>query len=264
MDDIVDDALERRGPEREDEQGPDEFGEPRFTLLGYGAVGAEIVRQGWDSRYPRPEHPDADVHRTRGAGELPAGVEDADYVVLTGGTADRGVAAAIGETLADGTTSIAVPVRTTGGPVGPVPTVDATLPCDRDHVRGLATDLLTVLTGRIEISPPPRSYRELRSIGRVYGFRGQRDRNGPDTSVDEFADRLVADALANPVDAVDHEGTEHYLSLLRAGDDLTLREADAVRAEIAAELDVGARSTVLAVDATEGTGTAYRLTVLCA
>lgn len=265
MKDIVEAALEHQDDlEVDAEPNANEFGEPQVALIGYGNLGAEIIQQGWDSRYPNRKYPEAHTHHVQCVEELPESTRNADYVILTGSANDHRIAAEIGDALSRGTTSIAIPIRTTANPIETPETINATIPCNQTHVQELATDLLTILAGRIEISPHPRFYNKLRTIGRIHGFRGQQGRDSSEISQDEFAEQLVADTLANPVDYEDSHSAEHYISFLHAGEGLTLGEAEAVRNEIATELGVDMEKMLLAVDATKEMGTKYRLIVLCA
>lgn len=260
MKDIVEDALDRANrvdsaDELDGETDPDEFGEPRLTLLGYGSAGAELLQQGWASDYPN-----VDTHHVQRAEELRDSSIDADYAILVGDAGDRDLAAAIGEGLSERTTSVAVSISTRESPVGSVETANATIPCPRIRADELVTDLLAVLPGRTRVSPPIQFYDRLRTVGRVHGFRGERER--ADSPAEQFAAELVDDALANPFDAGSGDASEHFFSFLRADDAVTLETFDALRNGITDRFGTDTGSGSFAVDTTGDTGADYRLTLL--
>ena len=248
-----------------------DFDEPRVCLVGYGDRGAEVVERGWDDRYPDPKYPDAATHRVEHSGALPRSVTTADHVIMVGHATDHELAESIGDVLSDETTSIAVPVLVVNEPTDHVGSVDATIPCGPDHVRGLITDVLTLLTARIELSPPPRIYDEIRSVGGLRGHRGRRCRDDSTASPGDYARRLVNDSLASPVapDAPGSSvapgadrGAEHVVGLLSTDATVTFEMAEAVQEVLSTKLNVGAESILFAVDATANPEAGDRLTVL--
>lgn len=255
--DIVDAALGagEMTDDLEDETDTDAFGDPQLSLIGYGDAGANPLRQGWAQDYP-----DVGTRHVTNAEALPDAVADADYAILVGDRDDHGLAAAIGGRLPDGTTSIVVPIGTAEAPVAGVGTANATVPCPRAHARELVTDFLTVLTGRARVSPPPQFYDRLRTVGRVHGFRGERER--ADSPADQFAAKLVDDALANPFDAEGGDASERFFSFLRADDAVTLGTFDALRNEITDRFGADTGLGSFAVDTTGDSGAGYRLTLL--
>lgn len=264
MKDIVEKALDHR-EHREGDETTDgnEFGEPQLWLIGYGDDSAQLIEQGWDSRYPHPKYPDVDSCHINNIEELPEAATAADYVILAGSTEDESVAEAIGDALADDTTSIAISLPTGDTPTNTIGSVNTTIACNPDYVQELATDVLTILTGRIEISPPTQFYDTLQTTRQLHGFRGQQSRDDSEGSPDQFAAQLVTDTLSKPLAIGGNTKTEHVLSFLHAGEDLTLREATTIRTELATNLDGGSERALLAVDATPEMKGTFRLTTLC-
>jgi len=264
MIDIVEDAIARREAlEDGNRADTNEFAEPRVCLVGYGDRGVKLAEQGWDDRYPDPKYPEATAHCVEGIGALPRSVTTADHVILVGHATDHELAVSIGDALSDETTSVAVSVPAANEPTRHVGPVDTTIPCGPDDVQELITDVLTVLTARIEISPPPQIYDELRAVGRLDGFRGQRCRDDSTAPPRDFAERLVSDALASPIAPGSDVGTEHVFSLLSADETVTLETADAVRDALSARLNARTEPILFAVDATVDGRAGYRLSVLC-
>lgn len=260
MKDIVEDALENAesdysGDELDGEPDSEGFGEPRLALFGYGRVGAELIEGEWVSEYP-----DVETHHRQRGDERHDGSIGAEYAILVGDTNDHELAAAIGERVPDGTTSIAVPISTPESRAESVESVDATIPCPRAHADELAGDLLAALSGRTRISPPPQFYTRLHTAGRVHGFRGQRERT--DSPPDQFAETLVTDALANPFGTGAIDASDHFFSLFHADGAATLETFDAVRNEITDRFGSDTGSEPFAVDTTADPGAAYRLTLL--
>jgi len=264
MKDIVEAALANAESSDSDEEvDSTDFGEPEIHLVGYGETGADIIQAGLDSRYPAPTYPDAEFHHIQHIDELPANAIDADYAILVGSADEHVMATGIGDALSDKTTSIAIPIDTAESPARTVETVNATVPCTRSHVQELATVILVILTGHTEISPPPRFYQELQSIGRMQGYRGEQVRTSGDPSPAEFAERLVTDALSNPFGVSDSHDAEHFISLLEGGRELTLEEVEAVRDELSDAVGASAERELVAVEITEDMESKCRLTVLC-
>ncbi len=262
MKDIVADALAHaENVESDETTDSEEFGEPRVALLGYGSAGRAIIDKGWDSRYPHPKYPDTDTHHIPSLEALPSDVLDADYAILAGSADDHTLATNIGARLTGDTTSIALPFGPTADTVRTVETTNVTIPCAQKQIRELATDILTLLAGRIKMSPPPRFYHELQTIGRLRGFRGQQKQKSADMRPNEFAQLLISDALSTPIDT--GAVTDHFISFLNAGPDVTLRETDSIRTEIANELGTDPERELLAVDVSEDMGQNYRLTMFC-
>lgn len=260
MKDIVEEAIENaESADRADELDGDTsstgFGEPELSLVGFGRVGAELLQREWMSDYP-----DVETHHRQRGDERQHGSIDTDYTILVGSTDEHELAAAIGERLPAGTTSVAVPISTPESPAASVETANATIPCPRAYADELVGDLLAVLSGRTWVSPPPQFYTRLRTAGRVNGFRGRRER--ADSQPDLFAERLVTDALGNPFDTGDTDASDHLFSLFRADDAVTLETFDAVRNEVTDRFGTDTGTESFAVDTTADTGAAYRLTLL--
>ncbi|SEH45604.1 FtsZ family, C-terminal domain [Halopenitus malekzadehii] len=262
MRDLVEAALENHeDPEHDKEAAVDEFGDPQFLLLGYGEFGAEIERRGWDSRYSQLEYSEANTYRAQNVEELPAAATEADYVILAGSTECRSLVETIGETLPEETTSIALPAPVEDKRVHEIDAVDATIPCKQALIQELATDLLTILTAQVQISPPSQLYRELQTAGLVQGFRGQHHDNS-EISGHELAADLVTNALANPLYTDDRNHAERCISFLHAGTDLTLGEVETVREEITSQIDSGVGLELFTADTTKMMGNKRRLTLL--
>ncbi len=259
MKDIVEEALENAegagsSGQLEDEPDSERFGEPELTLLGYGRVGGKLLEREWVRDYP-----DVETRYVQRGEELRSSAVDADYAILVGDS-DDDLAAAIGERLPEGTTSVAVPISAPASPVGSVESANVTIPCPPIRVDELVSDLLTVLRGRTRVWPSVQFYDQLRTVGRVHGFRGERDR--ADAPPDQFASELVTDALGNPFDAEGGDASEPFFSFLRADDAVTLETFDALRNEITDRFGGDTASGSFAVDTTGDSGADYRLTLL--
>jgi hypothetical protein len=263
MRDLVAGLLESRDAQAHDtDTAVDEFGEPLSLLLGYGDLGARIARQGWDSRYPHRRYSEAHTYGVQRLDDLPTAATDADFIILTGSTDCHRLGESIGDTLPEETTSIAIPVPVDDTGPHEVAAVDATIPCTHALVQELATDLLTILTARIRITPPPQLYQELQTAGLLQGFRGRENHVESGRSARDFAETLVANTLETPVYTDDRTHTGACVSFLQAGTDLTLRDAEAVRDEITARVGSGGGPELFAAAATEDVENESRLTLL--
>ncbi len=264
MKDIVEAALANAESYDSDvEVDSTEFGEPEIHLVGYGETGADIIQEGLDSPYPASYYPDVETHHIQHIDEPPANAIDADYAILVGSADEHVLATGIGDVLSDNTTSIAIPIDTAESPARTVGTVNATVPCTRSRVQAGVTVILVILMGHTEISPPPRFYQELQSIGRMQGFRGEQARTQGGSSPAQFAKRLVTEALSNPFGASDSLDAEHFISFLEGGEELTLEEVEAVRDELSDAVGASAERELVAVEVTEHMESRCRLTVLC-
>lgn len=263
MDDMIADMLESQaGPPHDTDTAVDEFGEPLSLLLGYGDLGAQIAQQGWDSRYPHRRYSEAHTYGVQELEDLPTAATEADFVILTGSTDCHRLGERIGDTLPEETTSIAIPVPVDDTRPHEIDAVDATVPCAQTLVQELATDLLTILTAQIQISPPPQLYQELQTAGLMQGFRGQEKNVDSGVSVHDFAETLVTNTLENPVYTNDRTHTEECVSFLQAGTDLTLRDAEAVRDEITTQVKSRGGLELFTAATTENLENESRLTLL--
>lgn len=263
MRDLVEAALERqKDQEHNEEADANEFGEPLSLLLGYGDLGVEITRQGWDSRYSHPKYSKTITDSVQEVADLPTAATEADYVILTGSTECCRLGETVGEILPEKTTSIALPIPVDSENIQEINAVDATIPCKRKFTQELATDLLTILTAQIQVSPPPQLYQELQTAGLIQGFRGQRKYVSSKNTEYDLAEKLVTNTLENPFyDGCNH--AETCISFLHAGNDLTLKETEAIREEITSRIGSEVEPELFTADTTNSMEDMYRLVLLC-
>lgn len=263
MRDLVAGLLESRDAQAHDtDTAVDEFGEPLSLLLGYGNLGAQLARQGWGSRYPHRRYSETHTSGVQDLDDLPTTATEADFIILTGSTDCHRLVERIGDTLPDETTSIALPIPVDDNRPHEVAAVDATIPCDHSLVHELATDLLTILTAQIQISPPPQLYQELQTAGLIQSFRGQQTHVDSELSGHDLAETLVTDTLENPLGTDDRTHAEECISFLQAGPDLTLRDAEAVRDEITTRVTSKGELELFTAATTEQLEHESRLTLL--
>jgi len=262
MKDIVEAALNSQERfEGDDDSDAEEFGDPEIALIGFGNAGTQFIQEGLDERSPDPEALGLETHHVHRSHEFPTGPRDVDYAILVGNAADHDLLTDIGRKLGEEPTSIAIPILTTETPVETVETVNTSIPCSHTHAQELVTDLLRILAKEVQVSPPAGFYQNLRTVGRIHGFRGKLDRSEFGKSPTEYADALVTETLSNPFhSAVDNDST-HLLSILHADDEVTLEEFDAVRDAIADHFNTDSGSVHAAADTTADTDPRYRLTV---
>jgi len=262
MKDIVEAALNHQESfERADDSDTDEFGDPELALIGFGSTGQQIVQQGLDDRSPDPGALGVDTFHVHDSDELSTEARDTDYVILVGDGDDHQLLTDIGRKLGEEPTSIAIPIPVTEAPVETVATVSATIPCSNTHAQELATDLLRILAGEMQVSPPVGFYRDLRTVGRIHGCREKLDRDEFATSPKEFADELVAETLSNPLHTAVDDDSTHVFSILHAGGEVTLKEFDAVRNAIGNRIVTDGGAEYAAADTTAGMDSTDRLTV---
>lgn len=289
MHDIVEAALNREGKSASRGE-PTGFGQPTAVLIGYGTTGVAIAGQEWDKCHSDSRDVDAEKHLVENRDSIDADSIDADIAVLVGTLGDRRIAEALGETLSKDTTTIVLPIVESEKMRRKLPTIttaDNTIPYDLSrlsendplyadtrrnqdsealsdlsyrHVQELATDLMKMLTGEARMSAPIGLYQAMETGGLTQGFLGWKNQIDPETGAQELAGTLVADTLANPFHTGQIGDPENCISFLCGGPDLTLKEAESIRAE--AGYQTGADSRLFTADTIPGMESSYRLTIL--